>query len=66
MKHLEKARPFVPTEFHVCTVADGNGALGLLSIHTTEGLLDIALDQQAAEAIVGAVNEIRSKLRSSR
>lgn len=60
----KKARPFVPTEIHVGTVTDENGALGILSIHTTEGLLDIALDRQAADAIVNAVNAIRSKLDS--
>ncbi|TGR00949.1 hypothetical protein EN833_30475 [Mesorhizobium sp. M4B.F.Ca.ET.190.01.1.1] len=50
MKQTEKARPFVPTEIHVGTVTDERGPIGILSIHTTEGLLDIALDRQAAEA----------------
>jgi hypothetical protein len=62
MKRVEKARPFVPTEFHVSTVSDENGTLGVLSIHTTEGLLDVALDRQTADAIVNAVNAIRSRL----
>jgi hypothetical protein len=34
--------------------------MGVLSIHTTEGLL--ALDLQAADAIANALHEIRSKL----
>ncbi|WP_292324281.1 hypothetical protein [Mesorhizobium sp.] len=58
----DKARPFVPTEIHVGTVRDEEGAIGILSIRTTEGLLDIALDRQAAEAIVNAIGAIRSKL----
>ena len=62
MKRVEKALPFVPTEFHVSTVEDEKGALGILSIQTTEGLLDIALDQQAAEAILKAVGSIKAKL----
>lgn len=41
----EKAAPFVPTEIHVWMVADENGALGILSIRTTEGILEIALDR---------------------
>ncbi|QND67694.1 hypothetical protein HB777_29655 [Mesorhizobium loti] len=58
----KKALPFVPTEIHVSTVRDEKGSLGILSIQTTEGLLDIALDRQAADAIVDAINTIRSKL----
>ncbi|RWA72239.1 hypothetical protein [Mesorhizobium sp.] len=62
MKRTDKARPFVPTEIHVGTVTDEKGAIGILSIRTTEGLLDIALDRHAAEAIVNAIGTIRSKL----
>lgn len=51
-----------PTEFHVRTVEDDNGALGILTIQTTEGLLDIALDAHAADAIVDAIAAIRPKL----
>ncbi|WP_245513686.1 MULTISPECIES: hypothetical protein [unclassified Mesorhizobium] len=67
----DKARPFVPTEIHVGTVRDEEGAIGILSIRTTEGLMAaalgtgpvvIALDRQAAEAIVNAIGAIRSKL----
>ncbi|UCI08692.1 hypothetical protein [Mesorhizobium sp. B1-1-8] len=65
MKRKDKARPFVPTEIHVGTVADEKGTLGILSIQTTEGLLDFALDRQAADAILNAVNEVRSKLEST-
>ncbi|TPJ13817.1 hypothetical protein FJW04_19685 [Mesorhizobium sp. B2-7-3] len=57
-----KARPFVPTEIHVSTFADGDDTLGILSVQTTAGLLENALDKQAAESIGAAVNEIRSKL----
>lgn len=64
MKRTPKTAPFVPTEIHVSTVSDERGSLGILSIHTTEGLLDIALDRQAADAIVDAINSIRSKLDS--
>ncbi|RUV67385.1 hypothetical protein EOA50_29550 [Mesorhizobium sp. M1A.F.Ca.IN.020.30.1.1] len=62
MKRMDKARPFVPTEIHVGTVKDDQGALGILSIQTTEGILDIALDLHAADAIVNAIGAIRSKL----
>lgn len=65
MSHTKKARPFVPTEIHVSTVADEQGALGILSIRTTEGLLEIALDRQTADAVVKAITLIRSKLSSS-
>ncbi|MDX8483224.1 hypothetical protein RFN28_32950 [Mesorhizobium sp. VK24D] len=65
MKRTEKARPFVPTEIHVGTVTDERGAIGILSIHTTEGLLDIALDRNAAEAIVNAIGTIRSRLEAA-
>ncbi|MDX8450668.1 hypothetical protein RFM41_31280 [Mesorhizobium sp. VK25A] len=36
--------------------------IGILSIHTTEGLLDIALDAHAAYAILKAIRSNRSKL----
>ncbi|OWK21493.1 hypothetical protein AJ88_24085 [Mesorhizobium amorphae CCBAU 01583] len=62
MKRVEKARPFVPTEIHVGTATDEKGTLGILSIRTTEGLLDIVLDRQAADAIMKAIGAIRSKL----
>ncbi|MET3597098.1 hypothetical protein ABID26_006522 [Mesorhizobium shonense] len=58
----KKAQPFVPTEIHVGTIRDEDGQIGILSIQTTEGLLDIALDRQAAEAIVDAIGSIRPKL----
>ncbi|TGP14642.1 hypothetical protein EN876_25790 [Mesorhizobium sp. M2D.F.Ca.ET.233.01.1.1] len=62
MKRTDKARPFVPTEIHVGTVKDEQGTLGILSIRTTEGILDVALDVHAADAIVNAISAIRSKL----
>jgi hypothetical protein len=61
MDPMQKA-PFVPTEIHVCTVTDKRGALGILSLQTTEGRFDVALDRQTADAIVNAINAIRSKL----
>ncbi|TIM17926.1 MAG: hypothetical protein E5Y74_27205 [Mesorhizobium sp.] len=57
-----KALPFVPTEIHVGTTEDDKGVLGILSILTTKGLLGIALDQQAADAISKAVNAIKAKM----
>nr|WP_245260506.1 hypothetical protein [Mesorhizobium sp. L2C054A000] len=51
MKRMEKA-PFVPTEIRVATVRAKDGVLGVLSIQTTEGRLDIALDLTTADAIV--------------
>ncbi|TKB10166.1 MAG: hypothetical protein E5V75_29325 [Mesorhizobium sp.] len=62
MMRKVKAAPLVPTEIHVSTVRDEAGALGVLSIRTTEGLLDIALDRQAADAIISAIGSIRPKL----
>ncbi|RVC83942.1 hypothetical protein EN745_00645 [Mesorhizobium sp. M4A.F.Ca.ET.022.05.2.1] len=62
MKRTDKARPFVPTEIHVGTVKDEQGTLGILSIRTTEGILDVALDVHAADAILNAISAIRSKL----
>ncbi|RVC65230.1 MAG: hypothetical protein EOS22_03285 [Mesorhizobium sp.] len=62
MKRTDKARPFVPTEIHVGTVKDEQGTLGILSIRTTEGILDVALDVHSADAIVNAIGTIRSKL----
>jgi len=44
------------------SVEDEKGLLGILSIQTTEGMLDLALDLTTADAIVNAVQEIRSKL----
>jgi len=52
----------VPTEIRVSTIKDDKRPLGILSIQTTEGLLEIALDRQAAEAIENAIAAIRSKL----
>jgi hypothetical protein len=52
----------VPTEIRVSTIKDDKGPLGILSIQTSEGLLEIALDRQAAEAIENAIAAIRSKL----
>ncbi|WP_217577561.1 hypothetical protein [Mesorhizobium sp. GbtcB19] len=62
MKRKDKAAPFVPTEIHVVTVDDEKGALGILSIKTTEGILEIALDSHAAYAVVDAIGAIRVKL----
>lgn len=62
MRRTTKALPFVPTELHVSTVEDEKGLLGILSIQTTEGILDLALDLTTADAIASAVKEIRSKL----
>ena len=64
MQRKRKARPFVPTEIHVGTVTDEVGVISVLSIHTTEGLVDIALDLQSADAIMDAINTIRSRLDS--
>jgi hypothetical protein len=65
MRRTTKALPFVPTGIHVSTVEDEKGLLGILSIQTTEGILDLALDRPAADAIVDAINRIRSKLDST-
>ncbi|TPI76255.1 hypothetical protein [Mesorhizobium sp. B2-8-9] len=62
MKRTDKAKPLVPTEIHVGAVEDDKGNLGILSIQTAEGILDIALDLHAADAIVNAIGTIRSKL----
>ncbi|WP_244571486.1 hypothetical protein [Mesorhizobium carmichaelinearum] len=56
----------MPTEIHVSTVEDEKGVLGILSIQTTEGILDLALDLASADAIANAVKEIRSKLAAER
>ncbi|TIL48555.1 MAG: hypothetical protein E5Y87_00820 [Mesorhizobium sp.] len=64
MSPMEKP-PYVPTEIHVGTVTDKIGNLGILSIQTTEGRLDVAIDRQAAEAIVNAISAIRRKLASN-
>lgn len=58
----DKAQPFVPTEIHVSTVEDDRGTLGILSIQTTEGMVEIAIDRQAADAIVNAIGATRTKL----
>ncbi|WP_292216392.1 hypothetical protein [Mesorhizobium sp.] len=52
----------MPTEIHVGTVDDDKGALGILSIHTAAGLLDIALEPPAAEALINAIVSIKTKL----
>ena len=62
MKPKDKAKPFVPTEIRVATVPDDKGALGVLSIKTTKGILEIALDSDAADPIVDAIGAIRPKL----
>ncbi|MEI9406727.1 hypothetical protein [Mesorhizobium argentiipisi] len=62
MTSKDKASPFVPTEIQVGTVENDEGALGILSMLTTQGLLEIALDQQAADAILKAVGTIKAKL----
>ncbi|MER9950338.1 hypothetical protein [Mesorhizobium sp. M0047] len=62
MRSTTKALPFVPTEIHVSTVEDEKGRLGILSINTTEGILDVALDHATADAIANAIEEIRSRL----
>ncbi|RAZ86987.1 hypothetical protein DPM33_26975 [Mesorhizobium hawassense] len=59
---MYQTAPFVPTEVHVGTVDDENGALLVLTVRTTEGLFDIALDGEAADAIVKAIGTIRSKM----
>lgn len=61
MDPMEKP-PYVPTEIHVGTVTGESGLLGILSIQTTEGRLDVALDRPAADAIVEAISRIRPKL----
>lgn len=60
MRRPTKALPFVPTEIHVSTVEDDKGLLGILSIQTTQGILELALDRTTADAIASAVEEIRS------
>ncbi|RVD67268.1 MAG: hypothetical protein E5V62_03885 [Mesorhizobium sp.] len=62
MTQSKKAPPFVPTEFHVTTVADEQGALGILCIQTTGGQLDVALDREAAEALIQAASRLQAKL----
>ncbi|RAZ86986.1 hypothetical protein DPM33_26970 [Mesorhizobium hawassense] len=62
MKPKDKAAPFVPTEIHVLTVEDAKGAFGILSIKTTEGIVEVALDRESADAMVHAIEAIRSKL----
>jgi hypothetical protein len=52
----------VPTEIHVSTVEDEKGPLCILSIQTTEGILDLALDLTTADAIANALKEIRARL----
>ncbi|RAZ71805.1 hypothetical protein DPM35_30020 [Mesorhizobium atlanticum] len=54
--------PFVPSEFHTSTIEDSKGVIGILSIDTTGGLLDIARDGHAAEAVLKAIRSIQSKL----
>ena len=54
-----RVAPVIP----YCEVAASEaGVIGVLSIYTTRGLVDIALDLQSADAIVAAIHEIRSKL----
>jgi len=56
MDPMEKP-PYVPTEIHVGTVTGKGGILGILSIQTSEGRLDVALDRQAADAIVNSADK---------
>lgn len=51
----------MPTEIHVGTAQDESGVVGILTIQTTEGLLEIALDHQAAEAVADAVATILAR-----
>ncbi|WP_244840104.1 hypothetical protein [Mesorhizobium sp. 131-2-5] len=46
----------------MATVKDDKGVLGVLSIQTTEGILDIALDREAADAIMTAISSIKTEL----
>lgn len=62
MRQSERDAPFVPTEFHVTTVEDEKGAFGILSIRTTGGLLDLALDREAADALVEAISRLHEEL----
>lgn len=64
MRRTAKAHPFVPTEIRVSTMEDERGLIGVLSIHTTEGILELALDRSTADSIANAVDDIRSKLAS--
>lgn len=52
----------MPIEIHIGTVAHDVGVIGVLPFHTTEGLVDISLDLQPTDAIVDAINTIRSSL----
>ncbi|TPK20031.1 hypothetical protein FJ872_11700 [Mesorhizobium sp. B2-5-9] len=62
MKRKDRAMPFVPIELHVGTLVDDRGMLGILSIHTTEGPLDIALDEQTADAMFEAIAFLKASL----
>ena len=53
MRRTAKAQPFVPTEIRVSTAKDDNGLIGILSIQTTEGILELALDRSTADALIG-------------
>ena len=62
MRRPTKALPFVPTEIHVSTVEDDKGLLGILSIQTTQGILELRpLTVQPQTPSPSAVEEIRSK-----
>lgn len=56
MKHVETARPFVPTEIHGQHPVGEKGTLGTLSVRRMEGSLDIAVDRHA---VANVVNDIR-------
>lgn len=62
MTRTKPAPPFVPTEFHISTLADEEGALGILCIQTTGGQLEIALHREAADALIKAATNLQAKL----
>ena len=58
--------PFVPTEFRVSMAKDDKGAIGVLTVKTTNGQLDFALAGDAAGALVKAASQLQSKLDKAR
>ncbi|RWO75699.1 MAG: hypothetical protein EOS18_29070 [Mesorhizobium sp.] len=63
---MKKEKPFVPTEFHISTVADDKGPFGILSVRTTGGRLEIALDSEATVALLDAVARLQAKINERR